>query len=292
MCALGYLLQVWLITTDHLTDRIWFRDEEDFKVGMNLVAILACSFPVEILSFTLMSNHVHFVLAGSYEQVERFIIEFKRRYAQHVRKKYGVKEFLRGNGTDIRPLDGTEESQEWGIAYVQMNCVAANICLSPTNYPWGTGNAFFKVARAQGRRLDSFSGRARMRLLHSEQKLPPDLIVGEEGYILPESYVNVERVEAIFRTPKRMNYFLQNSSKAKRRLAMAESPSFSDQLVLSAIHDLCNSLFRKSSLETMDWKERTELIKQLRYRFSADPRQLARVTGLSYETVSAMLDEM
>lgn len=292
MCALGYLLQVWLITTDHLTDRIWFRDEEDFKVGMNLVAILACSFPVEILSFTLMSNHVHFVLAGSYEQVERFIIEFKRRYAQHARKKYGVKEFLRGNGTDIRPLDGTEESQEWGIAYVQMNCVAANICLSPTNYPWGTGNAFFKVGRAQGRRLDSFSGRARMRLLHSEQKLPPDLIVGEEGYILPESYVNVERVEAIFRTPKRMNYFLQNSSKAKRRLAMAESPSFSDQLVLSAIHDLCNSLFRKSSLETMDWKERTELIKQLRYRFSADPRQLARVTGLSYETVSAMLDEM
>ena len=277
---------------DHLTDRIWFRDEEDFKVGMNLVAILACSLPVEILSFTLMSNHVHFVLAGSYEQVERFIIEFKRRYAQHVRKKYGVKEFLRGNGVDIRPLDGTEESQEWGIAYVQMNCVAANICLSPTNYPWGTGNAFFKVGRTQGRRLDSFSGRARMRLLHSEQKLPPDWIVGEEGYILPESYVNVERVESLFRTPKRMNYFLQNSSKAKRRLAAAECPSFSDQLVLSAIHDLCHSLFRKSSLETMDWKERAELIKQLRYRFSSDPQQLARVTGLSYETVTAMLDEM
>ena len=292
MCALGFLLQVWLITTDHLTDRIWFRDEEDFKVGMNLVAILACSLPVEILSFTLMSNHVHFVLAGSYEQVERFINEFKRRYAQHVRKKYGVKEFLRGNGVDIRPLDGTEESQEWGIAYAQMICVAANICLSPTNYPWGTGNAFFKVGRTQGRRLDSFSGRARMRLLHSEQKLPPDWIVGEEGYILPESYVNVERVESLFRTPKRMNYFLQNSSKAKRRLAAAECPSFSDQLVLSAIHDLCHSLFRKSSLETMDWKERAELIKQLRYRFSSDPQQLARVTGLSYETVTAMLDEM
>ena len=90
MCALEYLLQVWLVTTDHLTDRIWFRDEEDFKVGMNLVAILACSFPVEILAFTLMSNHVHFVLAGSYEQAERFINEFKRRYAQHVRKKYGM----------------------------------------------------------------------------------------------------------------------------------------------------------------------------------------------------------
>ena len=292
MCALGFLLQVWLITTDHLTDRIWFRDEEDFKVGMNLVAILACSLPVEILSFTLMSNHVHFVLAGSYEQVERFINEFKRRYAQHVRKKYGVKEFLRGNGVDIRPLDGTEESQEWGIAYVQMNCVAANICLSLTNYPWGTGNAFFKVGRTQGRRLDSFSGRARMRLLHSEQKLPPDWIVGEEGYILPESYVNVERVESLFRTPKRMNYFLQNSSKAKRRLSSDEDiPAFRDQVIASAIPDLCQSLFRKPNIGYLDEKDLTELLRQLRFRFSSNINQLARISGLSYEKVAALLDK-
>lgn len=294
MRVLENLLQVWLITTDHLTDRIWFRDEEDFKIGMNLIAVLACTFPVEILAFELMSNHVHFVLAGSYEQAELFIKEFKRRYAQHIRRKYGTKEFLRKNDVDIRPLSGMEESLEWGIAYVQMNCVAANICLSPTNYPWGTGNAFFKVAPARGRRLDTFSGRARKRLLHSEQELPSHLIVGEEGYILPESYVNVERVEAIFRTPKRMNYFLQNSSKAKRRLTSneAESPSFRDQSVQAAIPDLCHTLFRKQNIGELNRAEQAELLKQLRFRFSSNPHQLARVVGLPYETVAAALEEM
>ena len=147
MRVLEDLLQVWLVTTDHLLEGVWFRDEEDFKMAMNLVAVLAFSFPVEILAFTLMSNHVHFVVAGSHDQTKRFIKEFKRRYSQYVRKKYGIKEFLRGNGVDIRPLEGMDEAQEWGIAYVQMNCVAANICLSPVNYPWGTGNTFPGRAR-------------------------------------------------------------------------------------------------------------------------------------------------
>ena len=294
MRVLESLLQVWLITTDHLTDRIWFRDDEDFKMGMNLVAVLACTFPVEILAFELMSNHVHFVLACPYEQAVLFINEFKRRYAQHIRRKYGMKEFLRRNDVDICPLDGTDESQEWGIAYVQMNCVAANICLNPTNYPWGTGNAFFKVTPARGRRLDTFSGRARKRLLHSERELPPHLIVGEDGYILPESYVNVERVEAIFRTPKRMNYFLQNSSKAKRRLTAneTEGPSFRDQIVQAAIPDLCHTLFRKQNIKELTREELVELLKQLRFRFSSNPHQLARVAELPYKTVATMLEGM
>ena len=292
MRVLEKRLQVWLITTDHLTDRIWFRDDEDFKVGMNLVAVLACCFQVDVLSFILMSTHVHFVLACSNGQAKRFIDEFKRRYAQHMRKKYGIKEFLRENDVDIRPLEGMQESQEWGIAYVQMNSVAANICLSPTNYPWGTGNAFFKASPPRGRRLDSFSGRARRRLLHSEQELPPHLLVGEDGYVLPESYVQVERVETLFRTPKRMDYFLRNSSKAKRRLASAgsESPSFRDQVVQSAIPDLCHTLFQKRILDELTREEQSELLRQLRFRFSSCPHQLARVTGLSYERVATLLD--
>lgn len=31
----------WLVTTDHLTDRIWFKDDEDFKAAMNIVAVLS-----------------------------------------------------------------------------------------------------------------------------------------------------------------------------------------------------------------------------------------------------------
>jgi REP element-mobilizing transposase RayT len=287
-------MDYWLATTDHLTERIWFRDDDDFKMGMNLVAILAIALQVDVLSFILMSNHVHFVFCCSNGKAKRFMNEYMRRYSQYMNTKYGTKEFLRKVHVDIRPINGKDESLEWAIAYVHMNPVAAGICLSPTGYPWGSGNAFFKARREKARRLGMLSERARRRLLHSKEELPPDLLVGEDGYILPESYVNRDFVESVFRTPIRMNYFLNNSSKAKKRTETDEKsrPAFRDQVILSAIPDLCNSLFRKSSVNELNEDEQAELLKQLRFRFSSNVNQLGRVTGLSYERVTDLLNRL
>ena len=274
-------MEFWFITTDHLTKKIWFRDDEDFKMGMNLVAVLAVALNVDVLSFILMSNHVHFVLRCSEEKAHQFIEEFKKRHSQYMNKKYGVKELLRRVGVKIESISGMNESLEWVIAYTNMNSVAAGICLAPTGYPWGTGNTFFKTQPAKGRRIGTFSQRARGALLHSTRPMPSHLLVGDDGYILPDSYVQVEMVQAIYRNPRRMNYFLVNSSKAKRRLASNEpAPNFRDQVVLSAIGDLCQSLFQKSSLQGLSPDELAELLKQLRYRFSSNANQLARVTGI------------
>ena len=286
-------MEFWFVTTDHLTKKIWFRDNEDFKMGMNLVAVLAVALNVEVLSFILMSNHVHFVLCCSKEKAHQFIEEFKKRHSQYMSKKYGIKELLRRVGVKIDPVSGTDESLEWVIAYTNMNSVAAGICLAPTGYPWGTGDTFFWTKPAKGRRIGSFSDRARVALLHSTQPMPPHLLVGDDGYILPDSYVDVEMVQTLFRTPKRMNYFLVNSSKAKRRLASKDTaPNFRDQVVIPAIGDLCQSLFQKSSLQALTLDEQVELLKQLRYRFSSNANQLARVTGIPYQKVVELLDKV
>ena len=42
---------IWLVTTDHLEDTLWFREEEDFKVGMNYVAVLVAGMPVFIVDY-------------------------------------------------------------------------------------------------------------------------------------------------------------------------------------------------------------------------------------------------
>lgn len=287
-------MDFWFATTDHLTKRIWFRDEEDFRMGMNLVAILSVAFSVNIIAFVLMSNHVHFVLCCSGEQAERFMKEYKRRYSQYMRKKYGIKESLRKVGVRIEPIGGMDESMEWCIAYTQMNPVAAGICLEASGYPWGTGNCFFKATPVKGRKIGSFSERSRRKLLHSHGELPSHLLVDEDGRILPESYVDVDFVETVFRTPQRMNFFLRNSSKAKRRLDAGEQsiPAFRDQVVVSAIPDLCNSLFHKTTVDQMTEDEQAELLKQLRFRFSANVNQLCRVTGLSYKEVTDLLNRL
>ncbi len=280
----------WLVTTEHLKDRLWFKDEEDFKVGMNYVAVMAASIPVvEILAFILMSNHVHFVVGGTEIVVAEFINRFKLLYSKYFTHKYSSKELLRNNKADFKLLDWRDESMERAIAYVQMNSVAANICLQPSGYPWGTGSIFFNKTAQTGVQIGSVSIRLQRKTLHSKTTLPPNYILDERGFISPMSYAKIQLVEQIFRTPNRMNYFLQNSSRIRKSSGTA-APTFSDQVVLSAMLNLCTSVFHKSSLNSLDGMELAQLLNQLRYRFSADSKQLARVTGIEQERVLMLLD--
>ena len=285
--------KIWLVSTDHLEDELWFRDEEDFKVGMNFVAIQAtCTPEVTMLAFILMSNHVHFVLKGTHAVVERFIRQFKQYYSMYYHKRWGVHKFLRLTGVDIKEIPYDDEAPERAIAYVQMNCVAANICSHPSQYPWGTGNCYFNQTKPSGTELKDLSARARARILHSKcDRLPCNWHIGPEDYILPQEYVDVKAVEGIFRNPKRMIYFLNTSSKARKRLESEEHlPAFRDQIIFAALPDLLRSLFGKDSFQELTDKEKPECMRQLRFRFSADIHQIARVCGLSYADAACLMD--
>ena len=293
---------MYLVTTEHLEDGLWFRDEEDFRVAMNYVAIQAASSPeVIVLAFILMSNHVHFVLIGTEKDVRAFVERFKARYSLYLRRKYGSGEFLRRNkvkvqeipcGNGVRPED--EDAVEKAIAYVHMNCVAANICSSPNQYPWGSGNCFFNSTPRSGKPVAELSGRARKRLFRTENVcLPDNWKVNDAGYIPPEEYVDVKAVERIFRTPRRMNYYLANSSKAKKRMERDDNlPSFKDQSILAALPDLCRSLFGKRRFNELSLEEKREFARQIRYRFSAEPNQIARVCGMTYAEAAQLLDSV
>ena len=287
----------YLVTTEHLEEGLWFREEGDFAVGMNHVAVQAALRPeVLVLAFILMSNHVHFVLYATEREAREFVEAIKCRYSQYLFRKYGIREVLRRNEVDVREIktDDDEEALERAIAYVQMNCVEARICAHPSQYPWGTGNVFFSVRTAsqQGKPIGSLSRRARARLLHSEcDEIPDNWLVSDAGYVLPESYVKVSLVERIFRTPGRLNYFLNTSSKARKRPETGEDlPAFKDQTILQALPDLCRSLFSKGSFNELTESEQREMIRQLRFRFSANVNQAARVCGLTYDAAARLLD--
>ena len=280
----------FLVTTSYLEDRLWFRDDDDFRVAMNYVAIAAFTSGVLVLSFVLMSNHVHFVVCGSHERTEQFINKFKQLYATYYRRKYGICELLRRNGVDFREVRDDDESLERAIAYVLMNPVAANICMEPSGYPWGSGNALFNVNPLPGQLLGELSGRAQIRLLKSNVKLPQSYRISQNGYIYPESFIPVKGIEALFRTPKRLGYFLHSSSKAKLRLESNAAPSFRDQNILSACEDLCRSLFRVGGIANLNANQKGELLRQLGRRFSADLNQLCRVTGIPYSEAADLLD--
>ena len=285
----------YLVTTEHLKEGLWFRDEDDFRAGMNFVAIQAYQSKVTVLAFILMSNHLHFVVQGRWADVKAFIDGIKSRYSKYLNHKYGTAEFLRRNKVTIEEVSTLNEGLEKAIAYTQMNSVAANICSHPSQYPWGTGPVFFNATKRSGKPLGSLSKRARIRLLHCcKADFPADWLVSEDGYILPESYVAVGFVEHCYHRASRMNYFLVNSSKAKRKIENGDDhhPAFRDQVILAALPDLYRSLFGKQSFEELTLEEQTESLRQIQRRFCSNVHQIARVTGLTYEAAARMMDSV
>ena len=160
----------YLVTTEHLKVGLWFRDESDFRAGMNFVAIQAYESKVTVLAFILMSNHLHFVVEGRWADVKAFIDGIKSRYSKYLNHKYGTAEFLRRNKVTIEEVSTLNEELEKAIAYTQMNCVAANICSHPSQYPWGTGPLFFNASKRTGRRLGSLFGKQRFEDLLPEEQ--------------------------------------------------------------------------------------------------------------------------
>ena len=287
--------RIYFITTKHLEDALWFREEDDFRVAMNYVAIEVARRPeVVVLAFILMSNHVHLVLKGREEDVTAFIYSFKQRYSIYYRHKYGVNELLRRNDIQFEPIFYADEAVERVIAYTLMNPVAANICAFCNQYSWGTGNLYFNSTKPSGKLVAGLSARECERLFHTSfADVPKGWLIGPEGYILPCNYVDVEAVEKIFRTPKRFGYFLRSSSKAQKRLEADENlPAFRDQTILAALPDLCRSLFQKDSFGELSAKDKVEFARQIKFRFSADAHQIARVCGLSYAAAAELLNSV
>jgi REP element-mobilizing transposase RayT len=290
------MIKYYLLSTEHLENRLWFRDEEDYRVAMNHIAIqVAICQRVTVLAFILMSNHVHFLVKGEWNDVKAFIDSFKTRFSKYLRIKYGDKEFLRHNRVDIKEIPYEDEALEKAIAYIHMNCVAANICSSPNQYQWGTGDLFFNTKPSKGTPVKDISVRACHRMTHSKMNCLPDhWIFSDDGYILPESYIDVKTVEAIYHTPKRMIFFNTNSSKARKRLEACDDnlPAFRDHIILNALPDLCRTMFQKDRFSELSPEEQTECLRQLRFRFSSDVNQLARVCGLSYAQAAQRMDSV
>lgn len=281
-------MKLFFITTDHLETRIWFRDDEDFRVGMNCMAAAAAKLGVSVLAFILMSNHVHFLLLCTKEEAKRFIDLYKKLYGTHFCNRYGENRFLRRNNVDIQEITLEDEGFEKVVAYIIMNSVAARITLNASGYRWGSGSCYFNDNKERGTALSEYSGREQSRILKSNVKLPQHWRIGAGRYILPDSYVRTDIVEKIYKTPKRMFYFLNNSSKAKKALSR-EGFSFRDQVLLEALKDMPLA-FGKNNLGNLTDDEYSEVFKQLRWRFGADIYQISRVTGFTYSKVTEMIE--
>ena len=132
----------WHLYTDGTKMQNIFRCEDDFKTGMwILAASLHISKGVKALTFELMGNHIHLILAGEREDCINAFEIFAAKLRLAFPKRQCAIDWSKFK-MDILPIE-TLQALRNEIIYTNRNAFVANPAYTPDSYPWGGGCAYF-----------------------------------------------------------------------------------------------------------------------------------------------------
>ena len=268
-----------------------FTSDSDFKSGINLLGFAAQSFlNVRILTFVLMSNHLHICCAGVETDVLAFFEVFKKflvRYMKSVGRIGVLKDFI----CKCRLLDTLEDVRNV-IVYDNRNPVVVNPAYTPYSYPWGAGYLFFNIEAKK--RYDKLARRVSTRearvLAHSRVADYATELMILDDYISPISFCSLSEAERLFRSPRDYFHLLARNIESNSKIAMeiGESAYYDDQDLYEAVIHYCRKQFGKHKLNLLSVEEKLNAARHMKYQFNASNKQLQRILKLDSKTVETL----
>lgn len=261
---------------------ILFSDPREFIAAMNRIAICVAragqEFPVVVIAFCLMDNHVHFILHGTRENCLKWMALFhrltmvwqtKHRTGSPVQETWKYDAWLLSDKEDVKEK----------IAYVLRNPMAAGQAFLPTTYRWSSaGLVFSDDTTVSGKPIGELSTYERRKLFETRVELPGDWILMPDGMIWPGSYTNYHQVERLFGQPASFLFALNQKVEPKVNEEMQRSSlSLPDQDVLRMALEEAGQRFGATEIEALDLSQRVVLCSTLVKRSGITIKQLGRV---------------
>lgn len=273
------------ICTDGNAISWMFQDDEDFIAGINRIALCILKNYVEVIAFILMDNHVHFVLYGTALQCKKFINSYKMLTGKWIHNKYGLKDYLRLLPTEMISISD-EETLLNTLAYIDRNSIVAGYRYMPSQYPWGSARYMFRDKeheyQQESKPLAQFPLSKQRTLLKTRTKVPGEWHVDSRGMISPHSFMDLSKIEHIFRTSTRYSYFLAKKLEGHVEMQLAKSRKvfIPDKELRQIVRKIAHDTFRTEDVRTLDVKSRLAIAKRLRYDYASTLKQISRMVCL------------
>lgn len=291
----------WHFSTDGNYVNVIFRDENDFRAGMNRIFVTISQFNVLVLAFCLMDNHVHFILYGDFDECNKFMHEYIRRTSIWISTYHNESHSLKNLPIGYRVIND-QSYLKTSIAYVVKNPTSAGMPYLYFDYPWSSGALYFRRpgfwtlhnanrGLSEGSiNINSFGTVKKRKILGTKNDNLEDAET-VDNTVFPGEYVDVGIVEKIFKTHKSFNFFL---SKYKEEDVEKDGGSISrlsipDQEMRQHRTELCREMFGLESVRALSADKRLRLAKALKYKYNSSPKQLARICRLKYKELEGLL---
>lgn len=260
-----------------------FRDEEDFRFGMNRIGVCSLLTGASILVFTLMDNHTHFMLYGTRKQCQKFIDKYKLLTGKWISHKYGITKYLKHLPVSIIPLR-TEDDILETAAYIDRNPIVAGFTGTPYEYPWGSCRFMFKKSTNEYRHMNmikDFTSNELRGILKSRIRFPANWTFDNNGKIEPTCFTDINRTETLFKTPSRHLYYLVKKLEGKINQTLNEDrPLISDKDMRDITANLAFALYKNNDIRTLKVDYRLAIARRLKRDYTATVKQLSRILYL------------
>jgi len=269
---------------------VWVKDREDHIVLTNYIAICTFRCNLKLLSYVIMSNHVHFVMDVFSEKIAwDFMRRLKILYGMWFSKKYNVRNFLLDIPTTVKKINDMEALMTT-IAYVIANPLEVDKSLSYYGYEWSSGDCYFTGSDIPSDSLsvNSLPKRQQIRMLHSTVELPSNFKINSDGMIEKKCFVDYQTVNSLFKNFNRLSYYVSMSSKVKERTNEAPA-KFKDNVLRAMIEDICSSTYGQKNPLMLDNVDFEWLIKDLNKKYGILPKQLSRVLSVNLDSIDRIL---
>lgn len=282
------------ISTEGLEQVTLLKDEEDYRVAWNYLALVAWRTGVDIVAFVLMSNHIHTLLAcRDIIQARKAIALFKQLLSTYLRNKYGVSHVLHNSSDSISLIDSIKYLRNC-IAYIFRNPISARICTKPEEYKWSSYHSCFRSAACgNARNMADMKYRERRQVMHSSRNLSEcPLLVDDDGYVTLDSFVRNDIVSnAFLNSGKSFMYHLGSCNDAKTEYEMVYQPmrEVTDNDMYEEVSRYVAVRFRDKAISDLTTAEKCSILKALFFNHKTTVPQLSRIIGLPRELVRKML---
>jgi len=286
-CELGEVFHIW--SPENF--QIIFTCANDFKIGMGIFAIVAKLFPdVILITFELMSNHLHITAAGKEERIVAMGECVKKMIALFVRnsqRSFEDDAFI----IRFRKLETLEDLRNV-IAYNNRNGFIINPSHTPFTYPWGANRYYFNpdakaLALQNAKRMNI---REKRELCHSHDCDKLEGILCFEGYALPLSFCNIEYGETLFRDAS--HYFSRISrnieTNAKIAKEIGESIFYNDDELYSVVVKMVKEQYKTMTPSILPPEAKIHIAKKIHYEFNASSKQIARILKLPHQILDSL----